>query len=251
LLCDRHAVYENPAHYESVKEKRIIIFNRDPLNSATRFHSHLAHTNKTHKLDQHILIDNTTRTIIMSPRATTMDYIVSSTKSTHKPQKHKRKRVHFSPELPFSVSSDLTREEVKSLWYDAQTLSTFKNNVRKLVFSGSLESKLKDENDNTQGLESCTVERQLQRHRTIQCILSSCKKGYTPEQTADMAEQCSTWNWDVAILQACFDFFEVYQPSMPLPEISNTNTPPACFPFEFEHKRAANSSNGQPQRRVR
>jgi hypothetical protein len=186
-----------------------------------------------------------------------MDSIVSSTEDfvvlmkalTDIPKpKQQRKRVRFSAEFSCSAPSDLTRKELKSLWYDTQTILNFRTEARNIVFFTNVEKK----NENTRGLQSCTLfERQLQRHKTIQCILSSCKKGYTWEQTAAMAQKCSTWNRDIALLQACRDFFEVYQPSMPLPDISQT---PPAFPFELKRASCSSSTSTsccQPPRRVR
>jgi hypothetical protein len=186
-----------------------------------------------------------------------MDSIVSSTEEfavlmkalTDAPKQ--QKRVHFSAGLSscsLLPTNNLTREELKSLWYDAQTILNFRTNARKSVFSINTDGQ--NTNEITRGLESCTFERQLQRHKTTQCILSSCKNGHTPKQTAAMAQKCSEWNRDVALLQACHDFFEVYQPSMPLPD-TICQTPPA-FPFELKRASSSSSSCQQPPaRRVR
>ena len=159
--------------------------------------------------------------------------------TTNDQTQQSRKRVRFNNEIGCSAPSKATKEELKSLWHDPKEISTFKNNVRKLVTKGSTEKA-----ETRRGLESCTYERQLQRHRTIQCIVSSFKKGMTPEQTAEIAKRCSEWNKDVAILQACHDYFEVHQPELSLPHIDNT---PPAFPFQL--KRASNSNT--TQRRVR
>jgi hypothetical protein len=163
--------------------------------------------------------------------------VLTSNNNTIKPQ---RKRVCISAEISFSAPSDLTRDEVKSLWYDSQKLSGFKSKARKMIFSKNVEQQ-----ETTRGLESCTLERQLQRRKTVQCILSSYKKGMTAEQTAMVSQRCGAWNRNFAVLQACHDYFEVHQPNVPLPTLDNT---PPEFPFQL--KRAANS-NDQPRRRVR
>jgi hypothetical protein len=164
-------------------------------------------------------------------------------------QQPRRKRVRFSSKLSCcSISNKLTREESKSLWYDAQTIFTFRSNARRTAFSMERKAHVEqqEEEKNTRGLEICTFERQLHRHKTIQCILSSCQNGHIPERTAMMAQQCSAWNRDMAILQACHDFFEAHQPHLRLPKICNT---PPAFPFQLKRK-CDSSSTSHSQIRV-
>lgn len=171
--------------------------------------------------------------------------------SQEQSNRKRRKRVSFNNNVDYSAPSNLTREELRSLWHDSETISTFKSNVRKLVLfkhKDNISRKTPQVDIECRGLESCTYERQLQRHRTIQCIVSAYKKGMATERTAEIAQKCSAWNRDVAVLQACHDFFEVHQPDLTLPHIDNT---PPEFPFQL--KRAANTvdSNTTEERRVR
>ena len=167
-----------------------------------------------------------------------------------------RKIVRFSPCQPSAstLPPSTTEEELKSLWYDKETISSIRQReLNKYMKSRRQQTQecCEQEDGNVRGLEKCSLERQLQRHRTVQCVLSGHKKGMTPEQTALMSMKCSVWNRDVAVLQACHDFFDAYGENQDgrmfrapnrtnscLPIMSNMVPPP--FPFKL--RRASCSS---------
>ena len=167
------------------------------------------------------------------------------------------KRVRFSSEISTSPPPNLSREEVKQLWYDAKSILSFKDQARSMMPTlmkremkeGYERSKNEEEqrNDSFRGLESCLIERQVYRHRTVQAVISSCRKGMTPGQTATILKRCSKWNKYIALVQARRDYLEVYRPDAVLagkmPPLNNT---PPKFPFSL--RRASSGENDTNKR---
>jgi len=169
----------------------------------------------------------------------------------------KKKRVQFSSEVAsIPTICDIDADEVKSLWYEKQEITAFKSQAKSLLLS-SLSNAYRNENggkiiledeqqqqqqddkDTLRGLESCLIERQRYRHKTIQATVSASRKGMSPGQTAMVSIQCSKWNVKyVALVQARRDELEVYKPDADMPKLDNT---PPKFPFIL---RQASSSEG-------
>ena len=150
------------------------------------------------------------------------------------------------------------------MWYSPQELTSFKFQFKQLCLINGVVNKtqqqqqiIDNENGNLRGVESCTMERQLRRHQTIQCTVSAHKKGYSDEQTAMISRQCSQWNERVAFVQACRDYAEVYEPTI-MPTIPTIPKCPPRFPFEMKKRNSScsveassTSMRGSFTRRVR
>jgi hypothetical protein len=171
------------------------------------------------------------------------DCIPSSGTRTSK----RTRRVHFSTEH-FSTSSRHSPQNADRLWYQPAEIISFKQEARKLVKASR--SNLFHSDDMMRGLESCTLERQLNRHKTIQCILSAHKKGMKPDDTAKIAKICAAWSEEVAFVQACHDYCNVYQPTMKgqLPKLSNS---PPEFPFALRRGKSRSNNRDQSSSRRR
>jgi hypothetical protein len=157
------------------------------------------------------------------------------------------RRVRFSAEQ-CSTSSRYSPQNADRLWYQPAEIISFKQQARKLVKASRSSSFHND--DMMRGLESCTLERQLNRHKTIQCILSAYKKGMKPDDTAKIAKICAAWSEEVAFVQACHDYCNVYQPTMKgqIPQISNT---PPEFPFTLRRGKSRSNNRDQSSSRRR
>ena len=151
------------------------------------------------------------------------------------------RRVRFCNDISKVVGpnpKDITEDDIQKLWYDGKTISNFRSNAIKLVSSLGRNSKGDDQHEITtetkRGLERWALPRQLHRHKTVQCIVSAYKKGLSSHQTMMMSQRCSSWNVEIALFQACHDYYEVHQQHSgmisPLPV--ELNTPPP-FPFEL------------------
>ena len=177
----------------------------------------------------------------------------NETAITKTPTQKEQRRVRFAKdEISKSYvpqHKTFTQEQKEELWFDAQTISSFRNEaistVRKL-------QKNDDQSSSTvtvaRGLERWAIGRQVYRHKTIQCILSLYRQGkHTPQEIMTMAQKCSSWNIEIALFQACHDYYEAYTPQQQqkgqdvdaTPTVSpmpfELNTPPP-FPFELIKK---------------
>lgn len=167
-----------------------------------------------------------------------------STQSNLPISQRKRTRVRFSPSVATcEAKHSETENDTNALWYNRQALAAFKTEAKQQFMVHQL-YRIHGGQDSLRGLENCTVQRQYWRHRTIQATLSAHKKGMNGLDIAAVSRKCTTWNEEIAFVQACHDYCEVYQPEMILPQVPVN---PPRFPFELKR---ANHQESQ-RRRVR
>ena len=175
-----------------------------------------------------------------------MTYLLQTVaKTAAKPSK---KRVRFSASTQQRQTSRLFKEELQELWYSTQDLKSFKKEAQYLAMefhAGNISDR-----DQIRGLEGTSMERLIHRHQTIQCTVSAYQKGLSPAGVASVAQKCSSWNEEVAFIQACHDYCDVYQPADVSAEIPQVPSAPPAFPFELRKKRVSADSSCQ-SRRVR
>ena len=160
--------------------------------------------------------------------------------------KGRRRRARFSPLV--SVSTDTHSTHDVSLWYNRVEIFAFKEHIKEQARNFFLENKTNEQsNELPRGLEAYNLERRLHRHRTIQCTLSAYRKGMKAEDVAKVAHACGVWNNGIALIQACKDYCEVYQPSM-ISQVPQLSSNPPKFPFALKRSEKSSRGNG---RRVR
>ena len=157
-----------------------------------------------------------------------------------------RKRVRFNAQVSSSSPQTMAKEELKALWYNRQDLSLFKYQAREIVSSSTLQSR---KGDILRGFEGCSLDRQWYKHMTIQCTVSAYEKGMSRKRIASMAQRCGEWNKEVAFIQACHDYFEIYRPSL-VSEIPEVPVTPPKFPFAMK-RAAVDTTSNRFERRVR
>jgi hypothetical protein len=160
-------------------------------------------------------------------------------------EKSSKRRVRFAPFVMAASAGPLAFHEVKDLWYAQSDLADFKSQARKVasdIRNNRLEQQQDDDHIYTRGLEHCTPQRQKHRCLTIRCILSANRKGMSPDQISLVASKCTAWNGEVAFIQACHDYANVYQPSMTGLIPSATSSPPD-FPFLVKKKRCVDEES--------
>lgn len=163
----------------------------------------------------------------------------------------RRRKVRFADQVETSSPGPLEKEELKTLWYDRKEISNFKIQARQLVLACCKNKRKlqRSEINELRGLESCTVERQLHRHRSIQCTLSAYKRGMSTEDVSRIYESCTEWNVEIAWVQACHDYCNIYRPEM-IPSIRYISNVPPKFPFALKRV-SGDCAKSQYQRRVR
>jgi hypothetical protein len=158
-----------------------------------------------------------------------------------------RRQVRFAPLVSTCSSSPLPFEDLKELWYDPKDLASFKSQARKALARSSI-------SDDIRGLEHCNVERQKHKFLCIRCTLSANRKGLSPDETAIVAKKCTAWSEEVAFLQACHDYYTVYEPTMTA-SIPHVSIIPPEFPYPRIMKKRVSSESSPPEqeseRRVR
>lgn len=193
---------------------------------------------------QDITLDNTTTT--QTPSLKDCMTIPRKEMSDIVSVKGGRRRARFSPLV--SVSTDTHSTHDVSLWYNRAEISAFKEHIKEQARNFFLENKTNEQtNELPRGLEAYNLERRLHRHRTIQCTLSAYRKGMKAEEVAKVAHACGVWNCGIALIQACKDYCEVYQPSM-ISQVPKLSSNPPKFPFALKRSEKSSRGNG---RRVR
>lgn len=167
------------------------------------------------------------------------------------------KRVRFAvtndtcDDTPFSLDEEIKKE----LWYDPKEFVAFRRQAGH-IFADAIRTNVHHSVtsyiDFPRGLEHCTVERSRYRRRATRLIVVTSKE-LIPEITALVAKGYSSWNREIALVQACHDYCHVYQPSM-ISSIPAIRSPPALPPSPLlvvvMQKRAVESS-GAFERNVR
>lgn len=137
-----------------------------------------------------------------------------------------KRRVRFSSAVT-NVRNSTPAEELRQLWYNQEELTAFRAEAKQLARAGV----------KVRGLEHCAPERQKHRKLSIKCTLSAYRRGMDERNVSVVAQRCSEWNTEIAFVQACHDYCDIYQPAMKavVPEISSI---PARFPYATKKREA-------------
>ncbi|KAG7343422.1 hypothetical protein IV203_021367 [Nitzschia inconspicua] len=166
------------------------------------------------------------------------------------------KKVSFNNDvwvLPLRRNSD---EDVRQIWYGASELFAFRREGRDIALSFR-KGLVPASPGQYRGFENTAPNRQQQRHLSIRCTLSAHRKGLNTEDTASVAKMCNEWSTELAFVQACHDYFDIYQPHLTcmIPDISSIPGPhyPSAWVQESAAKnmRRVNLRGDQSCRRVR
>ena len=151
---------------------------------------------------------------------------------------HRRRRVRFTTEAAVAATTSpdcprlqrvqegeneqreegeiLVRKE--DLWYGSNDIATFKAQKAKMLEQSPMSKR-------------SAIERKRYMMLSIRCTLSAQKQGYNSEDMALVAQKCSEWCTELAKIQGCHDYFDVYFPKLTstLPNIAAIR--PTKFPF--------------------
>ena len=119
----------------------------------------------------------------------------------------------------------------EDLWYGSNDIANFKTQKVKML------------------LEKCPIQKRyaIERKRymllSIRCTLSAQKQGFNSEDIALVSQKCSEWCTQLAKIQGCHDYFDVYFPKLTstLPDIATIR--PMKFPFPIIQTNNNTSSN--------
>lgn len=149
-------------------------------------------------------------------------------------QAEPKRRVRFSAAVASAPANPLAFEDLKEFWYSPNELCVFKMEARHLARGGA--TSLED----LRGLEHTSPQRQKHRYMTIRCTLSAARRGMSPEDISSVARKCTQWNGEIAFVQACRDYAQIYSPQMMavIPQIRDAPE----FPFAVKSKRCADGT---------
>lgn len=175
----------------------------------------------------------------------------SDSLSEQQQQQQPTRRVRFSPLIEEAPSPfPLTKDEIKDIcWYNSKDLQNFKIQARQIIMiccgadhrdshnnsntNNQTTILSRDDMETLRGLEGCTFERNLHKHRSIRCTLLAIRRGMSEEEVAEIYKACTIWNVEMAVNQARHDYVNVYQPDLAHSVPRKSNIPPA-FPFELK-----------------
>jgi hypothetical protein len=123
-------------------------------------------------------------------------------------RKRPRKQVKFSIEVATSGDcSGVSQEEIQCMWYQRTDLALFKLEARDYILGTNTKTE-------TRGFELYNVERDMNKHLAIKCVLLATQKGMRDDQVAAIAHRRSEWSKNEAFKLGCQDYCVVYQPHM-------------------------------------
>ena len=131
----------------------------------------------------------------------------------------------------------------EDLWYGSNDLSNFKTQKAKMSLL-----------DKSPIQKRYAIERKRHMLLSIRCTLSAQKQGFNSDDIALVSQKCSEWCVQLAKIQGCHDYFDVYFPKLTstLPNIATIR--PTKFPFPIIQTNNNNSNttattNGNKKRR--
>lgn len=175
--------------------------------------------------------------------------LTTTTSTCYKSTTMYKKRVRFATNSTFTSPGKLKFEELGDLWYQQKDLEAFK--IQSSQDLNDIKMCKKDDCPlEMRGLECRTRERQQHKYMAIRCIISASRKGLNELQIATIAKTCNAWNRELAFLQGCHDFCDVYHPiiAKSIPKIASQKPPK--FPFAMR-KRPLRETETCQQRQVR
>ena len=186
-----------------------------------------------------------TASINSKPISLTMD--ITRTKLTT------TRRVRFFPLVSLTKKSGLLPfNELKDLWYNKTDLALFRSEQRSEAHREGV-SAYAAHHDSRCLEQNRRVVRLKYKYLTIQCTLSAYGRGIGVDKTAKIAQKCSAWNAQLAIVQAFQNYCDIYEPTMAKMGPTATSMVPPKFPFAMKPKRVASEYNAvsESSRRVR
>jgi hypothetical protein len=136
---------------------------------------------------------------------------LACTMAANQTPKAPRKRCHFLQDIATTIDAPTmvlsSKQDYEKLWYQKADLTTFKNNVRRSIFSCGTAT---DGDGDSTGLERFSGKRVRRKHFAIECILLACKRGYGSEYVSMVAKECADGAREVAFIEAHQTYLRAY-----------------------------------------
>ena len=109
-----------------------------------------------------------------------------------------------------SAGRTLSNEEIKNRWYDRSDLKGFRQQAIQLAIFQHSHS---EEKSLPRGMEASYAIRRRHKAKARRYILLAHRIGKDSDYLAWLCEKLGRWNKEIALRDACLDYFEIYQPS--------------------------------------
>lgn len=120
-----------------------------------------------------------------------------------------RKRCHFHQDIATTLDAPTmvlsSKQDYEKLWYQKADLRTFKNDVRRRMFSCGTAT-----DEDSTDLERFSEKRVRLKHFAIECILLAYKRGYGSDYVSMVAKDCANAAREVAFIEAHQTYLRVY-----------------------------------------
>ena len=164
-----------------------------------------------------------------------------STKPSAAPMRRRRRRVHFVDDANNTTAFiHRSEDDLKNTWYTESEILVFKEQVKQQVFqlrrrnkTSNVDHKRSKSNESClRGLENYTNERLSHRHTMVRNTVQSYKENGVNgcNVAAQTAIKFSSWSEEIAFLQGCKDYCDVYYPNMSnMIDVTDVNNNEATF----------------------
>jgi hypothetical protein len=120
-----------------------------------------------------------------------------------------KRRCHFQQDIATTIDAPTmvlsSKQDYEKLWYQKADLRTFKNDVRRSIFSCGTAT-----DEDSTGFERFSQKRIRLKHFAIECILLAYKRGYGSEYVSMVAKDCANTAREVAFIEAHQTFLRAY-----------------------------------------
>ena len=138
-------------------------------------------------------------------------------------KKRTKKSVRFNSITYTAINTDtgtdtspfITNDELEyNSWYDKSELMQFRQSAVDIALFQYNRSNIGDDDTNKlpRGMEGMSKHRRQHKKITLKCILLAIRCGKPPHYVASLSKKLGSWNTEIAIRDACLDYFEIYQP---------------------------------------
>ncbi|OEU12855.1 hypothetical protein FRACYDRAFT_244127 [Fragilariopsis cylindrus CCMP1102] len=138
-------------------------------------------------------------------------------------KKRTEKSVRFNSITYTAINTDtgtdtspfITNNELEyNSWYDKSELMQFRQSAVDIALFQYNRSNIGDDDTNKlpRGMEGMSKHRRQHKKITLKCILLAIRCGKPPHYVASLSKKLGSWNTEIAIRDACLDYFEIYQP---------------------------------------
>jgi hypothetical protein len=128
--------------------------------------------------------------------------------------KKPKKSVRFNSITYTATTATTSNDDItNSSWYDKTELMQFRQSAVDLAvfqhkrFNG-------DDTKLPRGMEAMSKRRRKHKAITMKYMLLAIRRSKTPQYVSSLSKKLGSWNTEIAIRDACIDYFDIYEPQL-------------------------------------